>query len=137
MVAAQTSNPKYDKLLADSMGADAYGMKMYVLVILKAGQNKMEDKSKSDSLFAGHFQNISRLVKAGKLVVSGPIKKNDKGYQGIFILNCKTIEEAALLLDTDPAIKSNLLDAEMFQWYGSAALPLYLPYHDKVKRSDI
>jgi hypothetical protein len=26
------------------------------------------------------------------------------------------------------------LDAELFQWYGSAALPLYLKYHDNVKK---
>lgn len=135
-VTAQAANPKYDKALADSVGADAYGMKMYVLVILKTGQNKTANKTLSDSLFAGHFQNIWRLATAGKLAVSGPIKENDKGYRGIFILNCKTVEEATLLLATDPAISSKLLDAEMFQWYGSAALPLYLPFHDKVRRND-
>lgn len=135
-ITAQTTNPKYDKALADSVGADANGMKMYILVILKTGESKTVTKTGSDSLFAGHFQNMARLAKEGKLTVSGPIKKNDKGYRGIFILNCKTVEEAVLLLDTDPAIKSKLLDTEIFQWYGSAALPLYLPFHDKVTKND-
>jgi|SRR5882724_2912509 len=135
-VNAQQDNPKFDKSLADSLGADNYGMKMYVLVILKAGKVKIEDKARQDSLFRGHFKNIGHLAEIGKLVVSGPLKKNEKDYQGIFILNVKTIEEATLLLDTDPAIKARVLDVELFQWYGSAALPLYLKYHDNVKKMD-
>ena len=130
---AQANNPVYDKTLADSLGADDYGMKMYTLVILKTGTNKIDDKTVSDSLFRGPLNNIGRLAKEGKLVVAGPLKKNEMNYRGIFILNVKTTEEANLLLATDPAIKEKLLDAEIFQWYGSAALPMYLKSHDKVE----
>jgi uncharacterized protein YciI len=133
---AQSNNPKYDKHLADSLGADSYGMKMYVLAILKTGSNRTEEKQRADSLFIGHMQNIGRLAKMGKLVAAGPLKKNEKEYEGIFILNVKTIEEANALLETDPAIKAKMLDAELYQWYGSAALPLYLQYHDNVKKKD-
>ncbi len=132
---SQNNNPKYDKALADSLGADDYGMKMYVLVILKTGSNKTESKEKTDSLFSGHMQNINHLAGIGKLVVAGPLRKNEKEYRGIFILDVKTIEEAKLLLDTDPAIKAQLLDTELFHWYGSAALPVYLKFHDKVEKS--
>lgn len=131
---AQTGNPKYNKALADSLGGDDYGMKMYVLVILKTGTNKIERKETVDSLFKGHLANIGRLASIGKLVVAGPLKKNDKMYRGIFILNVKTLEEANELLATDPAIKEKLLDAELYQWFGSSALPMYLPYHDKVEK---
>ena len=109
---------------------------MYVLVILKPGSNKIDDKQKADSLFIGHLQNIGQLAKIGKLVAAGPLKKNEKGYEGIFVLNVRTIEEANTLLETDPAIKAKMLDTELFQWYGSAALPLYLKYHDNVKKKD-
>lgn len=129
---AQTQNPKYDKGLADSLGADDYGMKMYVLVILKTGPVKIDDKKTTDSLFAGHLKNIQRLANEGKLVVAGPLQKNEKSYRGIFILNVKTTEEAKALLQTDPAIKSQLLDSELYGWYGSAALPVYLPASEKV-----
>ena len=135
-VNAQAGNTAYDSHLADSLGADDYGMKMYVLVILKSGSNKMEEKQKADSLFSGHLKNINRLAEAGKLVVAGPLKKNEKGYEGIFILNVRTMEEANRLLQTDPAIKAKLLDTELFQWYGSAALPLYLKFHNNVKKKD-
>ncbi len=36
---AQTANPNYDEALAKKLGADDYGMKQYVLVILKTGKN--------------------------------------------------------------------------------------------------
>jgi uncharacterized protein YciI len=109
-------------------------MKHYILVILKTGPAKTDRKDTVDSLFKGHMENIQRMAAAGKLMVAGPIKKNDKAYRGIFILNVKTTEEANELLAKDPAIKEKLLEAELFQWYGSAALPLYLPFHEKVEK---
>lgn len=131
---AQNLNPKYDKSLADSLGGDDYGMKKYTLVMLKTGSATVSDKSVSDSLFRGHMQNIGRLASEGKLVVAGPLQKNDKAYRGIFILNVKTTEEAKALLDSDPAVKAGLLDFELYGWYGSSALPMYLNYHDKVEK---
>jgi uncharacterized protein YciI len=131
---AQSINPKYSQQLADSLGGDDYGMKRYVLVILKTGSAPAPAKAVRDSLFSGHMQNISRLASAGKLIVAGPLQQNDKGYRGIFILDVKTPEEAKALLETDPAVKAKLLDSELFSWYGSAALPMYLKFHEKVEK---
>ena len=130
----QTENPNFDKLLADSLGGDDYGMKPYILVILKTGPKKIEDKKVLDSLFKGHMDNISSLAASGKLAVAGPLGKNNKTYRGIFILNVKTIEEAKVLLESDPTIKEKVLEAEIFEWYGSAALPTYLPNHKKIEK---
>ena len=123
---AQSLNPDYDSTLAQNFGADDYGMKSYVFVILKTGTNTTTDKAFIDSCFAGHMANIVRLVNEGKLIVAGPLGKNDNTYRGIFILNVKTIEEAQELVQTDPAINSKLLDADLYNWYGSAALSEYL-----------
>lgn len=125
----------YDKTLADSLGADEYGMKMYVLAILKTGPANTENKTVTDSLFKGHMNNIGRLAKEGKLIVAGPLKKNDKAYRGIFILNASSIEEARRLVDSDPAVKAGIFEVELYQWYGSAALPTYLPNHDKIEKA--
>ncbi|WP_430933956.1 YciI family protein [Saccharicrinis sp. 156] len=130
--AAQKTNPCYDAELAKKFGADDYGMKSYILVMLKTGGHKTTDKAFIDSCFTGHLQNIKRLVKEGKMIVAGPLSKNDKSYRGIFILDVPTTEEAEILLKTDPAIKEELLDAELYGWYGSAALPDYLEASDKV-----
>ncbi|RYZ20857.1 MAG: hypothetical protein EOO16_15205 [Chitinophagaceae bacterium] len=128
------SAPTYDKSLADSLGADDYGMKRYQLVLLKTGTASIPAKGVSDSLFAGHMTNIGRLAASGQLVVAGPLQKNEKAYRGIFILNVGTPEEARALLATDPAVKAGLLDAEIYGWYGSAALPTYLPNHARVQK---
>lgn len=127
-------NPAYNKALADSLGGDDYGMKMYTLVILKTGPNTTAGKAKTDSLFRGHMNNINRLVASGKLIVAGPLAKNEKNYRGIFILNAKTTEEAIGLLETDPAIKEKIFNVELFGWYGSSALPLYLKFHEQVEK---
>lgn len=136
-VNAQEKKPKvpYDEALAKKLGADNYGMKMYVLVILKSGSNTTETKAKTDSLFAGHMANMGKMVEMQKLVVAGPMGKNDKNYRGIFLLNTKSIDEAKQLLESDPAIKAKLLEPELYNWYGSAALAEYLPFHDKIQKS--
>ena len=135
LICQAQEKPKYDEALAKKLGADNYGMKMYVLVILKTGLNTTATKAQTDSLFKGHMANIEKLAKENKLIVAGPLAKNEKQYRGIFILNTKSLEEAKNWLTTDPAVSAKLLDAEIFNWYGSAALPEYLPYHDKVQKS--
>jgi uncharacterized protein YciI len=127
------SNPAFDKALAEKLGGDEYGMKSYFLVILKTGTNTTADRELISSSFIGHMENIHKLVEEGKLVVAGPLAKNANHYRGIFILNnISDAEEAEALLLTDPAIKNGLLDYEIFTWYGSAALPEYLPVSDKI-----
>ncbi|MBK7434910.1 MAG: hypothetical protein IPI66_14145 [Chitinophagaceae bacterium] len=130
----QKTNPNFDSTLARSLGADDYGMKRYVFVILKTGSNTTSTKAESDSLFAGHMRNINRLSEMKKLSVAGPFLKNDQQFRGLFILNVPTLEEARSLLDTDPAIRAKLLEPELYPWYGSAALSEYLPAHEKVWR---
>jgi len=128
-----STNPNYDKALADKLGSDSYGMKRYYLVILKTGANITSDKNIINSSFKGHMDNINKLVEEGKLIVAGPLGKNDKDYRGIFILNnLKDMDEAKELLESDLAVKNGLLDYDIFNWYGSAALPEYLPFSDKI-----
>jgi uncharacterized protein len=131
-LSGQTVNPNYDSTLARTLGADQYGMKMYVMVILKTGSNNVQDKAKRDSLFAGHQNNIRRLAGLKKLIVAGPFSENEKSYRGIFILDVKTFEEAKILLGADPTIKEKIFDLEFYHWYGSAALPEYMPASDKI-----
>ncbi|HMQ49995.1 MAG TPA: hypothetical protein PKA00_21375 [Saprospiraceae bacterium] len=133
---AQTTNPRLDTALATQLGADEYGMKMYVFVILKSGNNPTTDRSFIDSCFTGHLANIRRLAASNQLIVAGPFGENDSDFRGLFILNVPTPEEAEQLLETDPAIKAALLKAELYPWYGSAALPAYLEVHDKIWKSN-
>jgi hypothetical protein len=57
------ANPAYDAALAKKLGADDYGMKNFVLVILKTGPNSTGDKVFIAECFRGHMNNINRLEK--------------------------------------------------------------------------
>ncbi len=135
-VYAQETNPNYDAELAKKLGADEYGMKNYVLVILKTGENKTTDKEELNRLFRGHMENIQRLVKEGKLIVAGPFGENNLTWRGLFIFDVKTVEEARELVQTDPAIKAKLFDVDLVPWYGSAAISEYLPASDKIWKAN-
>lgn len=132
-VHAQT--PGYDSVLAKKLHADPYGMKKYVLVLLKTGPVNITDKSKSDSLFAGHMKNILRLAAENKLILAGPLGKNDKTYEGIFVLNTDNIKEAAQMLDTDPAVHAGALASELYLWYSTAAIQEIPAIHNKIAQT--
>jgi hypothetical protein len=94
--------------LARKFHADEYGLKMYVLVILKGGSNQLTDSMARDSLFKGHFANINRLVSLKKMIVAGSLEKNGTDYHGIFILDVSSIEEVKILLQNDPTIEQKI-----------------------------
>ena len=130
---AQVIEENYDSVLAKKLKADDYGMKNYILVLLKSGSNTSVDKVTQDSLFHGHMNNIIRLANNGSLVVAGPFGKNDV-YRGLFILNVTNFDDAKKLLQTDPAIKAKLLEPEMYLWYGSASLQEVMGVHKKIQK---
>lgn len=134
---SQEANSAYDEKLAKSLNADERGMKQYVFCILKTGSNTTATEEEKNNLFKGHMANIGRLAKEGKLVVAGPFMKNDRNYRGLYIFNVGTIEDAKMLVATDPAVKENLLEAELTLWYGSAALQETLKIHKKIAKTKI
>jgi uncharacterized protein YciI len=126
--------PKYDAELAKKLGADPYGMKNYVFVILKTGPADANFKGKErDDIFAGHMANIGRLAEEGKLAIAGPFGKNEKGYRGLYIFNVGTVEDAKKLVETDPAVRAGILVADMTPWYGSASLMATPDIHKKIQ----
>jgi uncharacterized protein YciI len=134
---SQEANSTYDEKLAKSLNADERGMKQYVFCILKTGSNTTTTVEEKNKLFKGHMANIGRLAQEGKLVVAGPFMKNDRNYRGLYIFNVGTLEEAKALVATDPAVKENLLEAELTLWYGSAALQETLKIHEKIAKNKL
>ena len=131
---AQT-NKNYDSVLAKKLNANDNGMKRYFLVILKTGPAVIAEKDTRDSLFRGHIKNIELLAAQNKLVVAGPLGKNDKEYRGIFILNTDNKEEAEKMVETDPAVQAKVFVAEYYPWFGSAALQETLEIHKKITKN--
>lgn len=129
----QTVKPKFDAELAKKVGADDYGMRSYVLVVLKSGPNKMPPGKERDEMFKGHFANMNRLAAEGKLALAGPFDGVD-GWRGLFIFAVADIEEAKKYVATDPVIIKGEMIAEYHKYKGSAALMLVNEAHDRVAK---
>ncbi|MEO6392589.1 MAG: YciI family protein [Pyrinomonadaceae bacterium] len=131
--AKPADKPAYDADLAKKLGADERGMKLYVFVILKRGLKKIDDAKIRQDLINGHMTNIGRLADEGKLVLAGPFE-GKQDMRGIYIFDVPTIDEAKLLVDTDPAVKGGLFDVEYYQWYVSAAINELPQIHKRLQK---
>lgn len=132
--AAPASAPaSHDAALAARLGADARGMRPYVLVILRSGPSRVPDGPEREAMFRGHFANMKRLADAGQLAFAGPLD-GVEGRRGIFIYAVATVDEARTLTASDPVIERGEMVAEYHRLYGSAALMLVREVHDRLAR---
>lgn len=132
LAAQPPSAVEHDAELARRLGADEYGMRAYVLVVLKSGPTRMPDGPERDAMFRGHFANMQRLADAGKLVLAGPLDGVD-GWRGLFVFAVQDIEEARRLAASDPVLASGEMVAEYHRYHGSAALMLVNEIHGKLE----
>ncbi|QIL20813.1 YciI family protein [Thermomonas sp. HDW16] len=133
--AVTPAKPVFDAELAKKTGADDYGMRRYVLVILKTGPTRVDDAEERKAMFAGHMANIQRLAKEGKLALAGPFMDKGGDWRGLFVFAVDDIDQAKALVATDPVIVKGEMVAEYHAWYGSAANMLVGELHDKVAKS--
>ena len=115
--------PAFDPALAQRYGADARGMRGYVMVLLRTGPVKVPAGPERDAMFRGHFANMKRLSEAGILKVAGPLD-GQLGRRGIFILAVPDVETARQHVATDPVIVQGEMEAEYHRFFSSAALML-------------
>jgi uncharacterized protein len=84
-------------------------------VMLTDGPNSHPDSATEAKIMGGHVATILRLKKMGKLLLSGFFTDRAKWF-GLYILDCKTVDEVKQYLQTDPAIASGRLDYEIHPW---------------------
>ena len=89
----------------------------YWFVLIKTGPKTDFDSLTKATLFKGHMANMGKLHKEGILKVAGPFGKNDFTWRGIFILDCKTLEEAEQFAKSDPAVAAGLFAVDIVPWY--------------------
>jgi len=100
-------------------------------VILKTGPTRVPAEPDRDAMFKGHFANIERLAKEGKLVVAGPFGgKSD--WRGMFVFAVGTVEEAQKLTETDPVLQSGEMVADYHPLYATAALMAIKGIHERI-----
>jgi len=128
----------YDAALAQELGADDYGMRSYVVVILRTGPNDdtVTDEAKRTEIFRGHFNNMRSLAEDNQLVLAGPFGDPSDIRRGLYIFNVKTVEEAQKLVMTDPAVRAGIFTPEFSPYYGSAALMQVNSVHKRIAKSN-
>ena len=129
------SNVETPESLKAKWESDEYGMKQYVMALLKAGPNRDQDSTTAAELQKAHLDNIGRMAEAGKLVLAGPFM-DDWEVKGIYIFNVQSIEEARALTESDPSIQAGRLIMELHPWYGTAALMEINELHSKMEVQD-
>ena len=60
---AAATNPRFDPALAQELGADEYGMRSYVLVLLRSSDHPVPQGPERAAMFKGHLANIRRLAR--------------------------------------------------------------------------
>lgn len=88
-------------------------------VVLKTGpmDKEIKDSTERSKLFAGHFSNMEKWYYEGILKAAGPFGKNDFTWRGLFILACKTKEEAEGFVKTDPTVAAGIFIYDLVPWF--------------------
>ena len=112
---------------------EAEKISQYWLMILKTGpkDSVIKDTAERNRIFAGHFANMTRLHREGVLKAAGPFGKNDFTWRGLFILDCKTKEDAERYVSTDPSVQAGVFVTDIVPWYSE---PVGSFIHDKPRK---
>lgn len=100
----------------------------YTLVYLKTGPAKDLSKDAQAAAFAGHFANMNRLAREGRLLMAGPFGKqrSDASLRGLFVLATDDVTTAQQWASTDPAVQAGVFTIECHALRTDAALPQFL-----------
>jgi uncharacterized protein YciI len=102
---------------------DPYGMRVWQLAMLKRGPayETLKGDARTNAM-RGHFANMKRLTRLGKLRLAGPLEipkgAPKDAYAGLFLLDVKTREEALQICKSDPSIKAGVFAVDVLTWYG-------------------
>lgn len=109
-------------ILGLTLCAEDTPMRYYVMAILEKGpQWTRESTPEVKKVLQGHFDNMGRLAKEGKLILAGPLV--DAGdAAGIFLLNTESMQEASTWCGTDPAIAAGRFRVRLWKWYSAKGI---------------
>lgn len=96
----------------------------YTFVQLKTGARTDLTADEQRAVFGGHFANMERLAREGKLLVAGPYgrQRSDASLRGIFVLAAADVAEARAWAETDPGVVAGVFRLELASLATRAAL---------------
>lgn len=98
-------------------------MKTYYLVFLKKGPKRDQDSAAAAEIQKGHMAHLTKMYNEGKMDLAGPMME-EGDLRGICVYNVGSKEEAVKLAESDPAVTSGRLKAEVHAWYSQKGAKL-------------
>jgi uncharacterized protein YciI len=88
----------------------------YQLILLDRAADPPDlNESDRESLQRQHLGHFAKLRGAGYLMVSGPVDGDD-GIAGISIYRARSVAEARILAEDDPAVRAGRLEVRAMSW---------------------
>jgi uncharacterized protein YciI len=94
-----------------------FKMLEFHMALLKRGPN-WKNSGMDKEVQTAHVANVMSMLDSGKAVIAGPLG-DPKDIIGIYVLRAKNAEEAKAWAESDPAVKSGDLLAEMHPWWSA------------------
>jgi len=94
-------------------------VKLQFLYQLKLIPTLLEESNWTDhehAIVQQHFDVLQDLQKEGKLILAGRTLNMDASGFGIVILEVNSEVEAQALMESDPAVKEGIMEAELFPY---------------------
>ena len=88
-------------------------MKKFFAVLYSPGSNWVDGKPMSEQPIAGHVAYVKNLNNDGTVLLAGPFRDDDGG---LTILQAESDDEARLIMDEDPDVRSGILRADVRGW---------------------
>lgn len=102
-------------LAQNKQDAPEFKLVQFHMALLKRGP-KWSAAGLPQELRSAHVANVISLLESGKASIAGPL--GDEGdIVGIYIFRAKSADEAKAWAESDPAVKSGELIAELHPWW--------------------
>jgi uncharacterized protein YciI len=93
------------------------GFDTYQLILLTRSPNRPDlDEAESDFLQRQHLGHFAKMRGAGYLTIAGPIDGDDE-VAGICVYRARSVEEARILAQDDPAVRAGRLQVRAMSWF--------------------
>ena len=98
--------------------ATAAGAKQYIYVLRPARAELVTTGPTERELphLRGHVAYMQQLTQDGKLLLAGRSQNNDADTFGIAIFVASSDEEAAAIMNNDPAVKNGVMTAKVYPY---------------------
>lgn len=89
-----------------------YTLKVVPRLVKAEGWTDADNK-----IVAQHAQRLQRLLTNGQLILAGRTLNEDEEAIGIVILEVESEAEARRLMESDPAVKAGIMQAQLFPYF--------------------